>query len=117
MTPETKYTISEEQLSELIGVQLFANPALAREIRSSLLSIKLKGEYERGYNDGSSAVVVDPYVLEYKAAKKVRELILPTDLELRAIKHAVCFAIQEKIEGYEVADSYYHKLKALCGRL
>ena len=45
--------------------------------------------------------------------KTVRNEILPSDAELKALKMAVSFAIQSRIEGYEIADNYYHKLKDL----
>ena len=87
MIQADKYVISEEQLSELIGFQLFAKPALARAIRSTLLSTEVKKEYDRGYNDGASTVVADLNILEHIAAKKERERILSKEnlVELQEI--------------------------------
>jgi len=45
-----------------------------------------------------------------------KEGLLPTDIELRALKSVVCAAIQSRIEGYLIADDYYHKLKTLRGK-
>jgi len=48
--------------------------------------------------------------------QKDRETLLPSDEELRALKQAVCFAIQNKVIGAEIADNYYHKLKTMRGK-
>jgi hypothetical protein len=99
----TDYIISEEELNEMVGFQIFAKPELVRKIRSRPLSSALTEAYREGYGDGREATITELSEIEFVAKKAERERVL-------AIVDKYCF--DTKPEDYDTEYAYPNRFDA-----